>query len=62
MFSFDLKGIREQVGVYLPSAGLLESTRSALLATEADEQGSDAEQVMKLFRDMRLQARPTLAQ
>jgi len=52
-----LKGISEEVGVYLPSPGLLESNRTAVLAAEADEEGSDAEQVMKLFRDMKQLAR-----
>lgn len=56
-----LQGIRDRVGVYLPSAGLLESNRIEALAAEVDEQSSDAEQVMKLFRDMKDQARPRLA-
>lgn len=55
-----LKGIREQVGVYLPAAGLLEANRIEALAAEIDEQGSDAEQVMKLFRDMKIEPRPGL--
>ena len=56
-----LKGIREQVSVYLPSPGLLAANRSAVLAAELEEEASDAEQVMKLFRDMKLQGRPALA-
>lgn len=55
-----LKGIRDQVGVYLPSPALLESNRTAVLAADAEEQGSDAEQVMKLFRDLKQQARPAI--
>lgn len=55
-----LKGIREQVGVYLPTPGLLEANLTEALAAEVDEQGSDAEQVMKLYRDMKVQGRPAL--
>lgn len=56
-----LKGIRDQVGVYLPTTDLLEANRSAVLAAEPVEEVSDAEEVMKLFRDMKDRARPTLA-
>ncbi len=56
-----LKGITDQVSVYMPSASLLESNRTAMLAAEADVETSDAEQVMRLFRDMKQQARPVLA-
>ena len=55
-----LKGIRDHVGVYLPTPGLLESNHSAMLAAEAREEASDAEEVMKLFRDLRQQATPVL--
>jgi adenylate cyclase len=53
-----LKGIRDQVGVYLPTPGLLESNRTAMLAAEPVTEISDAEEVMKLFRDMKHQPRP----
>ncbi len=55
-----LKGIRDQVGIYLPSQGLLEANQTALLAAETDDPASDAEQVMRLFRDIKQQAKPTL--
>jgi len=55
-----LQGIRDRVGVYLPTPGLLDANRTAVLAAETDEQISDAEQMMKLFRDMKDKAHPRL--
>ena len=53
-----IRGLRDEVAVYLPSDALLAANRIAVLAAEADDAESDAEQVMRLFRDMRVQARP----
>ncbi|MGL6209873.1 MAG: adenylate/guanylate cyclase domain-containing protein, partial [Paracoccaceae bacterium] len=57
-----LKGIRDEVAIYLPSAALLQIPRHVDAARDADVARSDAEQVMMLFRDMKTRAsQPFLA-
>jgi len=53
-----LKGIRDDVAVYVPSQALLRAERKGTLIGETEVDRSDAEQVMMLFRDMKVRSVP----
>ncbi len=53
-----LKGMRDEVAVYLPAPSLMLADRSATDVGDAEQARSDAEQVMMLYRDMKVRSVP----